>query len=173
MSTEHEARARRAKAVALATVLNDCPSITTPADVHVLTPAAWELAAQAATARNLLGNGRTVHPPHSAETVAAVERELRIMQVEQRVDVEHPATDAGRPGQPTSTNRGSWTDEEIDAEVAKCTNPNDAPKLRALLENPAVTGPRRATDSQGYKSQMQKLDPETARAFAAFAGADR
>lgn len=74
ITTDHERRARRAKATALATVLADAGTV--PDDVAHLTEAAWRIAAQAATARGLLGTGRTVHPPHSDATVMTVQTEL-------------------------------------------------------------------------------------------------
>lgn len=143
MSTEHEARNRRAKAVALATVLHEAGAEA--ADIRTATFAegaiAWVLAANLATERNLLGNGRTVHPPHSAETVAAVERELRMMQVEQRVDVEQPRTDAGR-----------------------------IPVLQSQAIDQDTPAERKATDSQGYRQQMRQLvpAPHTSDPFAGF-----
>jgi hypothetical protein len=79
ITTDHERRARRAKAVALATVLADAG--TAVDDVAHLTAAAWRVAAQAATQRRLLGTTpsgkpRTVHPPHSEATVLTVMTEL-------------------------------------------------------------------------------------------------
>lgn len=182
MSTEHEARARRAKAVALATVLADTSAIEDPRCVRDLTVPGWELAARAATERNLLGQGRTVHIPNSPETVAAVERELRIMQVERRVDVEQPRTDAGRPGQPSCERHGPMVERPASAqtrEQAACGTwwDCDDPGCRGSFLVP--TG-RRAADSQGYREHMRHINPVPNRPeptddelFAAFAQADR
>jgi hypothetical protein len=78
-TTTHEARARNAKAFALAQVLFDHGA--TVANVAVLPPAGWSMAASLATDAELLGRTTTgkvriVHVPGSDATVAAVARIL-------------------------------------------------------------------------------------------------
>jgi hypothetical protein len=77
--SDYERRGRRAKAQALATVLADTSITPGEALVTPLGSATWKLAAEVATRRGLLGEGVTVHPPHSAETVQAVAERLRVV----------------------------------------------------------------------------------------------
>jgi len=78
-ATTHEARARNAKAFALAQVLFDHGAAV--ANVAVLPPAGWSMVATLATQAELLGRTtigkvRIVHVPGSDATVAAVARIL-------------------------------------------------------------------------------------------------
>lgn len=88
--SDHERRARRAKATHLATVLARTDALDDPTVVHRLTVADWELTAKAASK----ATGTTVRPPHSAATVQAVEMALRGMAAAARVEPARKPADA-------------------------------------------------------------------------------
>lgn len=72
--TTHEARARNAKAQALAAILLEHGA--TVANVAELPAAGWSMVAELATHAELLGAGRKVHAPGSQATIDAVARIL-------------------------------------------------------------------------------------------------
>lgn len=191
ITTDHERRARRAKAVALTTVLADAG--TTPDDVAYLTPAAWRIAAQAATARGLLGAGRTVHPPYSDATVMTVQTELANLLALRAAqgaeadfddfdDEDEIACDRGDRCRHTPQRCADCAHHHegpCEIEDCTCAGPPTAEDIcnRANSGNPnfpkACELDRRATDSQGYRATVRRLDPETAQAFVMFGQADR
>jgi hypothetical protein len=71
MSFEHAARRRKVSALVRAISFLDQPPSAD--DVAEWPPRTWSLLAQAAT----LLDGKTVHPPNSAETIDAIVREMR------------------------------------------------------------------------------------------------
>jgi hypothetical protein len=175
-ATTHEARARNAKAQALAAVLHAHGA--TVANVTALPPAGWSMVAELAS----IETGRKVHAPNSQATIDAVARILGLL-IAAESDAAAVAeawptfvAPAPTPAQAFDDDPEPWLDDDDSAEyrsrkVADMTQAD----WDALAEGDEAYVPpeRRPTDSQGYRSTLRELDPVTARTFAAFGQAVR
>lgn len=181
-ATTHEARARNAKAQALAAVLHEHritpDSLTVVLDLLAsqqddvdLVGAFWAKVAEVATLRGLQGEGVTVHAPGSQATIDAVARilgDLIAHENDQAAIAERRAEGEPMPGDDHITSTGE-TLGSLRRRSAEAVERG----YRDRIATDYGRGRRRPTDSGEYRRTVGQLDPTTAQAFAAFGGSDR
>lgn len=185
-ATTHEARARNAKAQALAEILHQHKaSVANVRQIPATGWGSWETVATLATERELLGRTksgkvRQVHVPgygsgDATATIAAVARilgDLIAAEADRAAIAEQVA-----PANPHDTEAtiplADMTQDDWDT-LAVDDEHYEPPARATPAQLDAIRlSERRPTDSQGYRATVGQLDRETAQSFAMFGGSDR